>query len=211
MGPSGSGAPNSNPIYVYKQNFDGTSYSVGSEWGYLNAGVSAQTGYFVSASKSMYINGAPWANTTGGAFTQAGVVTFTAAMGDLYCDLYFGTFGSALSNAEFVLVNGTTALADLGYQSGSPATFYAYNGSTAYTLSNVASVPNFHHLRMVYHQATLLSDYWIDDLMVGQGFAPTKTISVAGAPGTWVGFYFPNGLQGLTETFYVDNVSVFHY
>ena len=212
MGPSGAAG---NPVYTYNQNFDGGSFSLGSQWSFYNGGTGTVNGSldsttFVSLGKSMKVAGSSGVN--GAAFTQSGIVPYSATYKDYYVAFDWDPSGIAIASvkAEAVLVNSGTVLAALGFAVGSPNTFYVYSAGSPVTIDTVSSTPYFHHIQMVYHVSTQLSDYYIDNVLVTQGVNPGKVYTITGAPTTWAGFIFPSGM-GTSDFFNVDNFQLFHY
>jgi hypothetical protein len=212
MGPSGA---TGNPTYTYNQNFDGLGYSLGSQWAFTNGGAgslsgSLDTSTFVSAGKSMKITGGSGVN--GAAYTQTGVVPYLTTYKDYYMAFDWDPSGTAIASVkvEAVLVNNNTVLADLGFAVGSPNTFYVYNAGVPVTIDTVSSTPYFHHIQLVYHISTQLSDYYIDNVLVTQGVNTGKSYTISGTPVTWAGFVFPASL-GTSDFFNIDDFQLFHY
>ena len=211
MGPSGT----KSPTYIYNQAFDSVGYSLGSEWAMNNNGfggsISLDTTSFISGMDSMKVTGG--SGVAGGVYTQNGVVSYSPSNGDFDVDFYWNPSGivTASVKVEAVFVNSGVIMADLGFAYGSTNTFYVYSGGTAHTVESVTSSPYYHHIVMVYHPSTTLSDYYDDGNLIAQGVNVGKTVTVSGAPTTWAGFIFPASLGTTPDTFNVDNFQIYHY
>ena len=213
MGPSGKNAPT--PVYTYNQTFDSNTYSIGSEWTSLvqNGGgpmtLSLDSTLFVSGSKSFKIKGSAGVDSV--VYSNSGVIP-PYTIGDYTLDFYWNPANVQVPavTVEAALISNGQALAALTFATGTPNTFTVNNGGSPYTLESVSSSPYFHHIVIVYHNTSGLSDYYDDNIMIGQNINAKATLIFPGEPISCVAFYFPGSLAP-TDYFNVDNVEVYHY
>jgi hypothetical protein len=219
MGPSGAKAPNSTPIYTFKENFDEAYYNGQNYWGTVGFNAIPYYGQdssaYVSPSYSLKLEtmAAQWGSAL---FTNPGLVPYSASYGDYYCDFYLDPTGQVTSGKqiEFVVATGTQVLMAIGYNCGTASSYYCYQNGGTVTFGVAASSPLFRHFTMVYHSSTGLSSYYDNGVLVLDGLNSVHTISSTYTYGwptsSWFGFVFPVGMMP-TDYFNLDSLALYHY